>query len=341
MLQKTFERPTWNATLAPEGFVHEDWKYKGLWVQFKAENITQPETQENCEDSGPNTVRFEVDCDGDGEHQDPVEWSGPGNDACNPVFTTKHKGGCSWDSQEAFAGISKFTGAILIIIGAIMTFIGARFIMWVLGFLIFAAVQGVFFTVSYSAGFIDPVSIYNSRIDGGNKAIIAVVIGLIGIIIGGVAAKYLIKFASKFLVPIIAFVCGSLAAFMFTSTLPLKGNLVHLKVAINGVIGLACAVFSHRVQKYIKTVGTAIIGSFLLFKGIGTIRHDFPKLLDSLEAGEIDESELNAAYEGKLGQRAIAYLVGVVFTAIIGSFVQLKVTCKEETNDDMMSKDFA
>ena len=43
-LQKTFERPTWNATEAPEGFEPADWKYKGLWVEFKAEQLTEPAT---------------------------------------------------------------------------------------------------------------------------------------------------------------------------------------------------------------------------------------------------------------------------------------------------------
>lgn len=222
-----------------------------------------------------------------------------------------------------------------------MSFFGARFIMWVLGFLIFAAVQGVFFTISYSAGFIDPVSVYNSQMTGGNKAIIAVIIGVVGLILGGVAAKYLINFAHKFLVPIIAFVCGSLAAFLFTSTLPLNGDLVFLKIGIDGVVGGACAFFSHRVQKYIKTVGTALIGSFMLYKGIGNYVGGFPKLLDALQSGEIDQSELNDAYEGNMGQRAVLYLVGVVFTAILGSYIQLKVTCKEQADDDMMTKEFA
>lgn len=222
-----------------------------------------------------------------------------------------------------------------------MTLIGARFIMWVLGFLIFAAVQGIFFTVSYSAGFIDPLSIYNSQIAGGNKAAVAVVIGIIGIILGFVAAKYLINFASKFLVPIIAFVCGSLVAFMFTASLPLEGDLQYIKIVIDGTVGGAAAFFSHRVQKYIKTVGTACIGSFMLFKGIGSFVGGFPKLLDSLQAGDIDQDELNQAYEGKLGERAIGYLVGVVLTAIAGSFIQLKVTCKEIADDDMMNKDMS
>lgn len=116
----------------------------------------------------------------------------------------------------------------MIAVGAAMTFIGARFIMWVLGFLIFAAIQGIFFTVSYSAGLIDPYALYRSSIEDGSRAIVAGVIAVFGIILGCVAAKYLIQFASKFLVPIIAFVCGSLAGFMFTSTLPLEGDTKYI-----------------------------------------------------------------------------------------------------------------
>lgn len=164
-LQKTFERPTWNATLVSETENYtgpDDWKYSGLWINFKAENIT--ENPEDCELQGPNTVQLQVTCDVDGEHGAEVQWKGPGEDLCNPVFTADHRGGCSWNSQKSFSAVSKFTGAILIAIGATMTIIGARFIMWVLGFLIFAAIQGIFFTVSYSAGFIDPISIYESQV---------------------------------------------------------------------------------------------------------------------------------------------------------------------------------
>lgn len=99
-LQKTFERPTWAAELAPEGFEPADWKYKGLWIEFKAENITEPETQSLCELQGPNKVRFEVDCDVEGQSTDKVQWAGPGDDFCNPVFTASHRGGCSWNSQK-------------------------------------------------------------------------------------------------------------------------------------------------------------------------------------------------------------------------------------------------
>ena len=130
---------------------------------------------------------------------------------------------------------------------------------------------------------------------------------------------------------------------MLTASIPLRGNQAkYIKIAIDGAVGGVCAYFSHRVQKYIKTVGTAVIGSFMLFKGIGNYLHGFPKLLDAIQTGEIDEHELNQAYEGKLGQRALAYLAGIVVTAVLGSFVQLKVTCKEQAEeDDMMSKEFS
>jgi|TARA_B110001450_G_C17631059_1_gene485228 uncharacterized membrane protein YGL010W len=111
------------------------------------------------------------------------------------------------------------------------------------------------------------------------------VIGILGIALGCVAAKYLIVFAAKFLVPIIAFVCGSLLAFMMTSTISLSGNAAYIKILIDGVFGGAAAFFSHKVQKYIKTVGTACIGSFLLFKGIGSFEGHFPKLLDHVQSG--------------------------------------------------------
>ena len=103
---------------------------------------------------------------------------------------------------------------------------------------------------------------------------------MIGIIVGAVAAKYLIKFAHKFLVPIIAFVCGSLTAFLLTSAISSKGNMKYVKIAIDGGAGGVAAFFAHRVQRYIKTVGTACIGSFMLFKGIGNYVGGFPKLLD-------------------------------------------------------------
>lgn len=80
----------------------------------------------------------------------------------------------------------------MIAVGLAMTFIGARFVMWVLGFLIFAAIQGIFFTVMYSADLVDPYALYRSSIEDGSRTIVAGIIAVFGIICGCVAAKYLI-----------------------------------------------------------------------------------------------------------------------------------------------------
>jgi hypothetical protein len=42
----------------------------------------------------------------------------------------------------------------------------------------------------------------------------------------------------------------------------------------------AAAYVSDKVQKYVKTVGTAMVGSFLIAKGVGFYAENFPKLFD-------------------------------------------------------------
>lgn len=54
----------------------------------------------------------------------------------------------------------------MVVIGIAMTFYGARFILYVLGFLIFAVIQGLFGSVSYSLGLFDPVKLYESTVEG-------------------------------------------------------------------------------------------------------------------------------------------------------------------------------
>jgi hypothetical protein len=62
----------------------------------------------------------------------------------------------AYDADAAMAPYAKFAGAIMIAVGFGMTFYGAKFILWVIGFLIFASIQGIFFTISYSSGLVDP-----------------------------------------------------------------------------------------------------------------------------------------------------------------------------------------
>jgi hypothetical protein len=51
-------------------------------------------------------------------------------------------------------------------------------------------------------------------------------------------------------------------------------------LAIVLAVASGAAYVSGRVQDYIKTGGTAIVGAFLLARGIGAYAGGFPKLLD-------------------------------------------------------------
>lgn len=77
-------------------------------------------------------------------------------------------------------------------------------------------------------------------------------------------------------------------------------------------------------------------------KGIGSFAGGFPKLLDAMQSGSIDEEEYEKAANGEMGQKHILYFVGTLFAAVAGSYVQLKITCKEVADeDDMMNKDMS
>jgi hypothetical protein len=45
--------------------------------------------------------------------------------------------------------------------------------------------------------------------------------------------------------------------------------------------------------------------------------------------------------EENLGQKALGYLAAMVFFTVLGSFVQLKYTCSDVPDDDMMKLDDA
>jgi len=137
-LQKTFNRPVWNVIEYPESEVDDaKYQYKGLFVEWTAEQATL-ETDSECEENGPNSVKFMVYCDEDVESQEFVESNEVG---CNIIYTKTDVTGCmAYDADAALAPYAKFAGAIMIAAGFGMTFYGAKFILWVIGFLIFASI---------------------------------------------------------------------------------------------------------------------------------------------------------------------------------------------------------
>ena len=61
-------------------------------------------------------------------------------------------------------------------------------------------------------------------------------------------------------------VCGGLSAFMIVGGLKLPAIV---KILLAAAAGGVAAKFAHYIHKYIKTIGTALIGAFMFVRGIG------------------------------------------------------------------------
>ena len=158
------------------------------------------------------------------------------------------------------------------------------------------------------------------------------VVGIIGLIASGFGAFYLTKLLDKFLLPIMAGVCGGLVAFMVLGPMKLPPAAT---IVLSGGVGGIAAYFAHYVHKYIKTVGTALIGAFMFVRGIGTFEvfGKYPSIFNKVAEGTKDIENIGTE---NLGKSALAYLACAVFFTCGGTFVQLKYTCVDVADDDMM-----
>jgi hypothetical protein len=145
----------------------------------------------------------------------------------------------------------------------------------------------------------------------------------------------LTKLANKFAVPIIAAGTAFISVFLLTKPI-IKNNIVQLVVVLIAA-GLGGR-FAHHVQRYVKVFGTAIIGGFLLARGFGEYIGGFPKLLDKASTEGLSSDEITDVDEGKT-QETLIWVAVIIFLSVAGSFTQLKYTCVEEADDDMMTKD--
>jgi hypothetical protein len=211
-LKKTFHRPTWDVVL------NGDWdetdkdskKYSGLYFHYSAEQNGTAEAE--CTTSGPNNIKFEVTCKSEfAEGEDkfaPIVWArGAASTDCDIVYETENYAGCYVDASSYFRWVTGFTAFFMIAIGLFMIFVGAKFIVWVLGIIVFFVVQCMVFAISYSYGFVDPVTLFRTQEGGvsGTSGTIAILVLIISCLLGVIAAWYLTQFVSKLFLVILAF----------------------------------------------------------------------------------------------------------------------------------------
>ena len=110
------------------------------------------------------------------------------------------------------------------------------------------------------------------------------------------------------------------------------------RFAIVLLAAFATVWYSYKVQRFIKSAGTAMIGAFILFYGIGNYVGGYPKLMSSKSDGEA-ESEAMEDLNSNAGAMALFYLGGTIAFFALGTWVQLTyVEKKVYDEDDFMNE---
>lgn len=191
------------------------------------------------------------------------------------------------------------------------------------GVLTFMAVVGVTFMLSYNFGIVDVKDAEMGALIGTSVT---------GVVLGGVAAYFLSKFAKRFGVALLAAWSGATLAYMALSPTSLNN---YVKLVITVLVASGAVYLGYKFNNFIKAMATAIIGSGLLMMGIGSFAGGFPPLI---KLTNVQAEGLNTANWSYLG-----YVAGFIAVSVIGTIVQLKFigAGDDVEEDDMMKQDFS
>lgn len=120
----------------------------------------------------------------------------------------------------------------------------------------------------------------------------------------------------NYIVQILSFSVGISFGYYLTSAIKLRGilqNIIVLAIAIGAVY------VGHKIRRYVRTGGTAIIGASWLIKGISLFADGF----------------FDAPHDG----RDWGYLFGFIALAVLGTLFQLKFIDVDEDDNDQFNKD--
>jgi hypothetical protein len=224
-------------------------------------------------------------------------------------------------------------GAISIVMGLILTFYGSKFILILFGLLCFLITQILIFAILYNTHMFKP-----EHIESKKGQILG--IGAVVVAIGGVASYYMAKFADKFAIPLISAWCGGIATFMIIGATKMPGGV---KLVVIVAVAGAAAYYTKKIQRYVKSVGTALIGSFILFNGIGKYVGGYPQIISTQSESDAGNAAIEEANK-EMGAMALFYLGGTVAFTVLGTWVQLTYVIKkeeEQEEDDFTNAKYA
>lgn len=333
---KPYAEGLWKDTEKSTAYWVVDGKPEYTFMNAEIESLKSPNeeasetAQENAEDGFTITWTSQEECANNKNKNfvveltavcDPAVAAGvfsdekEGEDKCTASVQYKGANACGKPIPlvEAFMKLAPFFGAILIVFGGIIAFFGSKFLFVVFGGIVGFVAATLFFLLAYSLFL--PIEAETGMVAG-------VIVGCV--VLGGLLAYFSYKLTRAFVVPILGAVGGVVIFLMLVKAFKLKKRTWNLVFAIlGGVVGWFLA---YKFRSFIRAAGTALIGSFLLVRGVGCYAPGYPNELN-INAKQLVKNP-NANLE------LLAYLAGFVVVAIVGTIFQVKTQAVDEENED-------
>jgi hypothetical protein len=224
--------------------------------------------------------------------------------------------------MRALNKIAPYIGVILIAVGIVMAFFGSKFVFMVFGFIVGLLSSGASFLLFYNLLMKD---------DSPQGMVVGSIIA--SVLIGVVVSYLTYKFSKAWAVALIAAFGGFVLAALIIGLAGITNPVVEIALV---VIGAAAGLLvGKKFNSFVRAVGTSLIGSFMIVRGIGMYAGGYPSEI----------SVINKAQAGNFNFKSSIW-------AYFGGFVVLTIGCSlfqyhrhkeehEKNDDDFMTGDDA
>lgn len=235
------------------------------------------------------------------------KWSETSKGTCNAEVTYTGKSGCVFVNGLAlYHSIEPFMGFIFVVIGGLMTFAGAKFLFQLVSAVVTLIVTTVFYLFVSNLFF---------TLTTGTGLKVGLLIAAIGLGLGAAYLSY--RFTVRWAVPIVAGAGGAFGFKLLSNLAEIRNEYAVISILILGAVG---GVFiGIKLNEFVRTIGTAFLGSYILIRGFGFFFGGFPEGASDVNVHKI-----------KGDDKIVFYFIGFVTAFVAGSVVQYKLFHHDE-----------
>lgn len=202
-----------------------------------------------------------------------------------------------------------FWGAVLIVVGLILAFLGNKFIILMIGII---SALAIFVGGLYATSAIVDASTNETNVKDYVVWIILVVWAIVGMVGGWFIAK-----KKKLGIAIVGGFGGAMLGMLIT-TMFVVGNAAAYYGVIFGT-AILCAIVTYFIETFVIIVVTAFIGSYFVIRGISMYAGGFPnetELHNMSKSGVMDWDHFPKVF--------YAYLAGIIILWVLSAVFQWK-----------------